>query len=56
MDELGKLLTTSAAAIPGAIYTSAACRGDAGILRLADAMVELAGPRATEGDQRGDIG
>jgi hypothetical protein len=44
MDTLGELLTTSAVAIPGATYTPSACRGDAGILRLADAMVELEGP------------
>lgn len=56
MDELGKPLTTSAVAIPGAISSPAACRGDAGILCLADAMVELERPRTPEGDQRGDIG
>ncbi|WP_405848542.1 hypothetical protein [Streptomyces sp. NBC_01518] len=43
MDELGEQLTTSIVAIPGAVYTPLACRGDAGILRLADAMVELEG-------------
>ncbi|MFJ6101900.1 hypothetical protein ACIQHY_12980 [Streptomyces sp. NPDC092359] len=43
-DELGALLTDSAVAIPGAVYTPAPCRGDAGILQLAGSMVELEGP------------
>ncbi|MGW3069315.1 hypothetical protein ACWDA8_39110, partial [Streptomyces sp. NPDC001130] len=55
-DELGELLTTSAVAIPGASYTPAACRGDASLLRLADAMVELEGPHVAEEDHRDDDG
>lgn len=53
MDELGALLTRSAVAIPGATYTPAACRGDAGLLRLAGAMIELEGP-CKPGDAYGD--
>ncbi|GGX50907.1 hypothetical protein [Streptomyces noursei] len=56
MDEIGELLTNSAVAIPGATYIPAACQGDAGILRLADAMVELEGPRTAKEDQRDDDG
>lgn len=56
LDDLGELLTTSAVAIPGAIYTPATCRGDAGILRLADALVELEGPRTAKEDQWVDNG
>ncbi|MET9059830.1 hypothetical protein ABZX99_18640 [Streptomyces antibioticus] len=52
-DELGHLLTDTAIAIPGAVYTPAACQGDAGILRLADSMVELEGPRAFGVDPEG---
>ncbi|MER5356992.1 hypothetical protein [Streptomyces sp. NPDC002785] len=54
VDELGALLTASAVAIPGAVYTPAACQGDAGVLRLADAVVELEGPRTAKEGQWDD--
>ena len=54
VDELGELLTTSIVAIPGAVYTPLACRGDAWILRLADATVELEGSRRADENRQDD--
>ncbi|WP_199546299.1 hypothetical protein [Streptomyces sp. N35] len=44
-DEIGKLLTDSAVAIPGATYTPPSSRSDRGVLRLGAGLVELDGPR-----------
>ncbi|MFM9613481.1 hypothetical protein [Streptomyces niveiscabiei] len=52
VNKLGELLTESAVAIPGATYTPAACRGDAGLLRLADATLELEGPHTDDEAQQ----
>ncbi len=45
-DEIGELLTDSPIAITGSTYTPPAARGDRGVLRLDDGLVELDGPGA----------
>ncbi|MFJ2407281.1 hypothetical protein ACIOUE_38985 [Streptomyces xanthochromogenes] len=50
-NDVGELLTASSIAIPGAIYRPAARSGDAGVLQLGDALVELDGPHTAEEDQ-----